>query len=150
MTTKWKWRLAWSVGVLLVLLVAAWFLWLPVVTTRVVRHGEQFFHDNFQPDDDLHAAIHEDTWALWYFAGTKGLPEIRRLSQDATLIPSGRQIASNLYTHVSTGGHIPSIRWNLEQGDLPWLGRRYYSYLLKQDVAHLRSKGLPVPEGTNP
>ena len=150
MTTKWKRRLACSAAVLLVLLVAAWFLWLPIVTARVVGLGADFFHDNFQPDDDLHACIHEDTWALWYFAGTKGLPEIKSLSQDRSLIPSGRRVASNLFTHVSTGGHIPHIRWNLQRGDLPWLGRQYYAYLLKQDTKYLQSKGLAVPEGTNP
>ena len=147
MTRRTKW-IIWVLGGICAFVAAGWAFWLPLWTSLVVRHGADFFRDNFQPSRELHAAIHEDTWATWYFAGTKGLPVIMTLSQDASLIPSGRSTASNLLIHISTGRHLPAVRWALAEGHLPWVGRQYYGYLLKRDTDFLMRKGLPIPQGT--
>ena len=140
-------RAGWAIAAVVAVAITLWVSWLPIWTSLVVAHGAPFFRDNFQPGRDLHAAIHEDTWATWHFAGTKGLPEIKRLSQDPSLIPSGRSTASNLYLHISTGGHLPCVRWELAEGGLQSFGLQYYRYLLRRDTSFLKRRGVPVPEG---
>jgi hypothetical protein len=135
---------------LCILATITWLSWLPIWTSRIAKHGGQWFKKEFQPGKDAYLCIHKDTWATWYFAGTKGLPELKRLSLDSSLTPSGRGIASNLYVHISSGGHLPCVRCELAEGHLPWLGRQYYRYLLRNDTAYLKQRGLPIPEGTQP
>lgn len=150
MMTKCQKRIGWVSVMLCILATIIWLSWLPIWTSHIAKHGGKWFGDEFQPGKDAYLCIHEDTWATWYFAGTKGLPEIKRLSQYPSLTPSGRSIASNLYVHISSGGHLPCVRWELAEGQLPWLGRQYYRYLLRNDTAYLKQRGLPIPEGTQP
>ena len=141
MKSKWQKRFYWFGGCLALLAITVWLTWLPIITTLIAIHGAAFFHDEFQPGKKAYVCIGEDEWAIYYFAGTKGLPAIQKLSEDRTLTPSGRNIASNIYAHIFTGRHIPAFRWMLEQKDLPWLCIRYHSYLLQQDTKYLQSKG---------
>lgn len=149
MNRKWARRTLW-LGVLCVAAsLVAWLAWLPIVTTLVIRHGAGFFRSSFQPDKDAHPIIISDEWATCYFAGTKGLPEIERLSRDRSLTPAGRAIASDLYHSVSSGQHLPYLRWMVTEGARAWVSRRYYEYLLKRDIAYLKERGTPIPESVD-
>lgn len=90
----------------------------------------------------MYACIHEDEFAIG-FAGTKGLPEIERLSRDESLIPSARSTASNLYAYISSGQHLPSFRFLLANNP-HWIGRLFLKSLVKTDTAYLRRHDLPT------
>lgn len=93
----------------------------------------------------MYACISEDEFVMW-FAGTKGLPEIERLSRDESLIPSGRSTASNLFAYISSGRHLPSARYMLANN--PYLiGRQFWKYVLKNDSIYLMKKGLTIQNG---
>lgn len=133
---------------IIVIAATIWITWMPIFTTLVLNDGVAFFRDNYQPNKDIHACICEETWAIWYFAGTKGLPSLKRFSQDPSLILSGRSTASNLFIHISGGTHLPTLRYELAQGHLTWLGRQYCRYLLNKDKEFLIQRGISTPEGT--
>jgi len=132
------------VGLAIVTVLAAtfiiWLIWMPITTSWMVRDSAKRFHDRYQPGKKMYACIHEDEFALG-FAGTKGLPEIEKLSRDDSLIPSARNTASNLYAYVSSGQHLPSIRHTLANNPY-WIGRQLNQYLLKRDTAFLKSRGV--------
>ena len=102
---------------------------------------------NFSPSLDLHAAIHDDDWAVSYFAGSRGLAAVRELSHDLALTPYGREVASNVFVHISKGGHIPYLRFLLSQPKLSWAGRHYKEYILQKDLEYLRQHGVTIPDG---
>jgi len=109
----------------------------------MVRRSAELFHDMYQPGKKMYACIHEDEFAMW-FAGTKGLPEIKRLSQDESLIPPAQNIASNLYIHISSGQHLPSFRF-LIANHSHWIGRLFFKSLVKSDMAYLKRHDLSTP-----
>jgi hypothetical protein len=149
MNNKWARRTLWLGGFCVAASLVAWVAWLPILTTLVIRHGAGFFRSNFQPDKDVHPIIISDEWATGFFAGTKGLPEVETLSRDQSLIPTGRAIAGDLHRYISTGQHIPYLRWMVSEGARTWASRRYNEYLLKRDIAYLKERGLPIPESVD-
>ena len=139
-----------SVGGICAIAVVASVGWMLSIPSQVLKGGERFVREAFQPDKDMYPCIHYDTWATWYFAGTKGLPTLQRLSHDESLSPHGRALATNLYQHISTGQHLPCVRWELAHEDTSWSGRYYYRRLLNDDTIYLKERGLPVPEEQEP
>jgi hypothetical protein len=149
MTKRLKW-IGYSISGVFVLTASLFTTWLLGYPSRVINNGEMFVREAFQPGKDMYPCIHEGTWATWYFAGTRGLPALTDLSQDASLCPYGRDLATNLYQYISTGRHLPTVRWELAHGQLPLLGRYYYRRLLRDDTVYLKEKGLPIPQGEEP
>jgi len=149
MKKRLKW-IGYSIGLVCVLAVVMFTLWLLSYPSRIVNNGELFLRQAFQPGKDAYPCIHEGTWATWYFAGTRGLPTLTKLSHDASLSPYGRDLATNLYRYISTGQHLRTVRWELAHGELPLLGRYYYNRLLRDDTIYLKQRGLPIPQGEEP
>jgi hypothetical protein len=125
----------------LVITFMLWLIWLPVTASWMVRQNAKQYHDMYQPGEEMYACIHNDEFAIW-FAGTKGLPAIEKLSKDESLIPSARSSASNLYVYISSGQHLPSIRRILASNPY-WLDRQFGNYLVKKDTVYLKEQIPP-------
>ena len=61
-------------------------------------------------------ALHEGDWAI-LFGGRAGLGQLRALSQDPSLMPSGRRLASELHDYIDTGRHTSHIAFLFSLGD---------------------------------
>lgn len=98
-----------TVVALLIALILLAFTWKDIALAVIEHSGSRFFRENFQPGKDIHVVISKDDWAIFYFAGTKGLSDLSRLSTDPSLTPKGRELAKDLRSYIESGSHLAYI-----------------------------------------
>jgi hypothetical protein len=120
-------------GLVGVLIIAglAWVSWKPLLRNCAVRWSESYFRQSFKPNRDMYVCMDKDNWAWRYFGGTKGLPALQELSCDESLAPCGRNLASNLITHISYGRHLCSF--DKYTRGTTWWWKKYLAYIREQD-----------------
>jgi hypothetical protein len=123
-------RALFSLGVLIL---TALLLWPPIYTAVSARRAAAYYRSNFAVSRPWGVVLHESEWAL-RFGGRAGLSQLRALSVDQTLKPSGRQLAVELHDYIDSGGHVTDIGeifsmrdgWDILRSPL---GSEYLGYL---------------------
>ena len=127
--------LSFAAVALLFLSIFTFCTWRPILRQLSVRHSEDYFREQFQPNQDGYVCIHQDTWAWSSFAGTKGLPALAVLAEDKSLAPCGRALARDLHDYLSSGRHLQSFDEMTEH--MSWTGKQYMKYLKVKDLEYL-------------
>ena len=123
----------------------AWLSWRPLLRHWAIQDSVEYFRQQFRPNQDMYVCIAEDSWAWLHFGGTKGLPALQELSQDTSVAPCGRTLASNLVRRISSGQHLQSFD-EMNRG-MNWLARTYLAYIREQDMEFLKKRSQPTSPG---
>jgi hypothetical protein len=119
--------------------------WRPLFRYWAIRNSAEHFRHQFRPNQDMYVCIDEDSWAWLHFGGTRGLPVLQELSQDSSLAPCGRALASNLVRRISYGQHLQS--YDEMNRSMNWCGRIYIAYIREQDQRFLKKRSQTNPAG---
>jgi len=117
--------------------------WRPIAL-EVMRQQAlaEFRYDHAAGGDDVHIIKSESDW-VFTFGGSASLPELRRMSTDASLDEHGRKLAAHLAAFIESGEHIRWFELELDpinRCELKWERRQLTEYICQRD-RQLRPKG---------